>query len=62
MTFFTPGQQLHALDEAMERFNSEIFGVERQQVILTLLYPDNKQEEFGILEAGATPPLSPEHS
>jgi hypothetical protein len=52
---FTPGQQLHALDEAMERFNSEIFGVERQQVILTLLYPDNKQEEFGILEAGATP-------
>lgn len=52
---FTPGQQLHALDEAMRRFNSEIFGVERQQVILALPYPDSKQEEFGSLEAEGTP-------
>lgn len=51
---FTPGQQLQALDDAMEMFNAEVFGVERQKVILTLPYPDSKQEEFGILDSGGT--------
>lgn len=51
---FTPGQQLHALDEAMERFNAEIFGCERQKVILALPYPDSRQDDFGILDPGAT--------
>lgn len=47
---FTPGQQLHALDDAMNRLNSATYGIEKQKIILTLPYPDSKQEDFGRLE------------
>lgn len=50
---FTPGKQLYALEEAMEKINNTTGIQVKQNVILALPYPDSKQLDFGSLgEAG----------
>lgn len=51
---FAPGQQLHALDEAMAKMNTAASIQEKEKVILTLPYPDSKQSDFGSLEPNGT--------
>lgn len=47
---FTPGQQLHALDDAMQDVNATFGLQQKEKVILTLPYPDANQSQFGSLE------------
>lgn len=49
---FAPEAQLSALDEAMARLNKIPDYRGKVNVILTLLYPDGQQQDFGALEKG----------
>lgn len=43
---FADGQQLHALEDAMEKINTATGQQKKEKVILTIPYPDSKQDQF----------------
>lgn len=51
---FTQGAQLSALDEAMARLNKIPDYTGKVNVILTIPYPDGRQDDFGVLGKGGT--------
>lgn len=46
-TWFAPGRDLHALDEALERAKEKHGPVAKRQVMLTIPYPNAKVKDFG---------------
>ncbi len=58
-TWFAPGRDLHALDQAVEIASRSLGPPKRpRQIILTMPYPNPSVRSFGILPDGSSPDLS----